>query len=88
MRVAIVWTILRREWLEILRNRLLMSTILVPPVLLTIAPIILAGALGNRALPPELAAAGPRAAAGMGLVHGGASSLAPSRSSSSSCSSS
>ena len=56
MRVSIVWTILRREWLEILRNRLLMSTILVPPVLLTIAPIILAGALGNRALPPELAA--------------------------------
>ena len=55
MRASIVWTILRREWMEILRNRLLMSTILVPPILLTIAPIILAGAVGNRALPPELA---------------------------------
>jgi ABC-2 type transport system permease protein len=55
MRAAIVWTILRREWMETLRNRLLLSTILVPPVLLTVAPIILAGAVGDRALPPELA---------------------------------
>ena len=55
MRASIVWTILRREWMEILRNRLLLSTILVPPILLTVAPIILAGAVGNRALPPELA---------------------------------
>ncbi len=55
MRLAIVWTILRREWTETLRNRLLLSTIVVPPVLLTIAPIILAGAIGDRALPAELA---------------------------------
>ena len=86
MRASIVWTILRREWMEILRNRLLMSTILVPPILLTVAPIILAGAVGNRALPPELAArsstrsrSGPRSRR--------PSSPAPSRSSSSSCSS-
>jgi ABC-2 type transport system permease protein len=55
MRASVVWTILRREWMETLRNRLLLSTILVPPVLLTVAPIILAGAVGERALPADLA---------------------------------
>jgi len=54
MRATIVWTILRREWMETLRNRLLLATILVPPVLLTVAPIILAGAVGQRALPADL----------------------------------
>jgi ABC-2 type transport system permease protein len=47
--------VLRREWAETIRNRLLMSTILIPPVVLTIAPLALAGVVGNRALPPELA---------------------------------
>jgi ABC-2 type transport system permease protein len=56
MRATIVWTILRREWMETLRNRLLLATILVPPVLLTVAPIILAGAVGERALPADLVA--------------------------------
>ena len=56
MRAGIVWTILRREWMETLRNRLLLATILVPPVLLTVAPIVLAAAVGERTLPPELAA--------------------------------
>jgi ABC-2 type transport system permease protein len=55
MRAWIVATILRREWAETVRNRLLMSTILVPPMILTIAPLALAGAVGDRALPPELA---------------------------------
>ena len=55
MRARIVSTILRREWSETIRNRLLMSTILIPPVILTIAPLALAGLVGNRALPPELA---------------------------------
>jgi ABC-2 type transport system permease protein len=55
MRADILWTILRREWYETFRNRLLMATILIPPVLLTVAPIILAGAVGDRALPPSLA---------------------------------
>ena len=55
MRARIVWTILRREWMETLRNRLLLATILVPPVLLTVAPIILAGAVGERTLPADLA---------------------------------
>ena len=56
MRLATVSTVLQREWYETVRNRLLMSTILVPPILLTIAPIILAGAVGDSTLPPELAA--------------------------------
>ena len=57
MRRRIVWTILRREWTEMVRNRLLVSTILVPPLVLTIAPIILGGVVNERALPPELEAA-------------------------------
>lgn len=56
MRPGIVWTILRREWIETVRNRLLLSTILIPPMVLTIAPIVLAAAVDERALPPELAA--------------------------------
>jgi ABC-2 type transport system permease protein len=56
MRGSIIWTVLRREWSETVRNRLLMSTILLPPILLTVVPILLAGVVGERALPPELAA--------------------------------
>jgi ABC-2 type transport system permease protein len=56
MRAHIVWTVLRREWTETLRNRLLVSTIVVPPVVLTIAPILLGAFVDERALPPELAA--------------------------------
>ena len=55
MRPAIVWTVLRREWYETIRNRLLMSTIILPPILLTVAPIVLASAVGAEQLPPELA---------------------------------
>ncbi len=55
MRRRIVWTVLRREWIETLRNRLLVSTIVVPPIVLTVAPIVLAAAVGARQLPPELA---------------------------------
>jgi ABC-2 type transport system permease protein len=56
MRATIVWTILRREWSETVRNRLLMGTILVPPIVLTIAPIALAGFVGSRSLPTAFAA--------------------------------
>ena len=55
MRFGIVTTVLRREWAETVRNRLLMSTILIPPMVLTIAPLVLAGVVGDRALPPQLA---------------------------------
>jgi ABC-2 type transport system permease protein len=54
MRRDILWTVLQRESYETVRNRLLMATILIPPILLTVAPIVLAGAVGERALPPEL----------------------------------
>ena len=57
MRRRIIATILRREFAETVRNRLLMSTILLPPILLTVAPLLLAGAIGERSLPPDLAAA-------------------------------
>jgi ABC-2 type transport system permease protein len=56
MRASIVWTILRREWMEMRGNRLLLLTIVVPPVALTVTPIVLAAAVGERALPPDLAA--------------------------------
>ena len=57
MRAGIIWTILRREFIETLRNRLLVSTIIIPPVILTVAPILLGSAIGERELPPELTAA-------------------------------
>lgn len=56
MRPAIVGTILRREWAETVRNRLLMATILVPPVILTVAPIAVGGLVSDRALPADFAA--------------------------------
>ena len=55
MRRSIVWTILRREWAETIRNRLLMGTILVPPVILTVAPIAVGGLVGDRSLPADFA---------------------------------
>jgi ABC-2 type transport system permease protein len=55
MRRAILATILSREWAEISRNRLLMATILVPPMILTVAPIGVAGLVGERALPADFA---------------------------------
>lgn len=55
MRASILRTILSREWAETVRNRLLMATILVPPMILTVAPIALSGAVGERALPAEFA---------------------------------
>jgi ABC-2 type transport system permease protein len=56
MRAGIVWTVVRREATEIVRNRLLLATILIPPLLLTVGPIALAAIIDERALPPELAA--------------------------------
>jgi ABC-2 type transport system permease protein len=54
MRSLIIETVLEREWAETVRNRLLMSTILIPPVILTIAPLALAGLIGQRSLPAAL----------------------------------
>ena len=56
MRFAIVATILRREWAETVRNRLLMATILLPPVILTVAPIVVGGLVTDRTLPADFTA--------------------------------
>jgi ABC-2 type transport system permease protein len=56
MRGSIVATILRREWAETIRNRLLMATILLPPVLLTVAPIGVSGLVSDQTLPADFAA--------------------------------
>jgi len=56
MRRSIVGTILRREWAETVRNRLLMATILVPPILLTVAPIAVGGLVSDRSLPADFVA--------------------------------
>lgn len=55
MRAAMVWTILRREISEIVGNRFLVGSILLPPILLTVAPIALAATVGDTSLPQELA---------------------------------
>ncbi len=54
MRATMVWTVLRREWFETIRNRLLLASIILPPILLTVAPLILAGAVGSEELPREI----------------------------------
>ena len=63
MRCHIVWTVLRREWIETVRNRLLMSTILIPPLVLTIAPISSRRPSATRrcrpSLPPRSSPSGP-----------------------------
>lgn len=56
MRPAIVATVLGRELAEIVRNRLLMLSIVVPPVALTVAPLILGALVRSEPLPPELVA--------------------------------
>ena len=55
MRALIVAAILRREWTETLRNRELVLTILIPPIILTIAPVGLAGLVGDNQLPADFA---------------------------------
>jgi ABC-2 type transport system permease protein len=57
MRRRIIVTVLRREFAETIRNRLLLATILLPPLFLTVAPLLLGGAIGARTLPPDLAKA-------------------------------
>jgi ABC-2 type transport system permease protein len=54
MRFAMVLTILRREWAELLRNPLLLATIVGPPIVLTIAPLAVGGFVRGEPLPAEL----------------------------------
>jgi ABC-2 type transport system permease protein len=56
MRVDIVRAVVGREFAELIRNRLLLFTIIVPPVILTIAPLIVGTLVqgGERPLPDSL----------------------------------
>lgn len=56
MRPDIVRAVVGREFAELIRNRLLLLTIIVPPVVLTIAPLIVGTFVqgGERALPDSL----------------------------------
>lgn len=54
MRLRMVLTVLRREWLELLHNPLLLATVIVPPIVLTLAPIAVGGLVRGEPLPAEL----------------------------------
>jgi ABC-2 type transport system permease protein len=54
-RPDIVAAVVTRDWQETLRNRLLLATILVPPVVLTIVPLIVGGVTTGLPLPAAVA---------------------------------
>lgn len=56
IRPSIVATIVRRELLEIVRNRTLLAVIVVPPIIVVALPIIFAAAGGSKGLPGEVMA--------------------------------
>jgi ABC-2 type transport system permease protein len=51
----IVAAVVRREAREVLRNRVLLAAIAVPPVILTVLPLVI-GIAGGRTLPPDVVA--------------------------------
>ena len=55
MRRDIVAAIIGRDWEETLRNRLLLATILIPPVVLTIVPLIAGSLIQGQPLPDVIA---------------------------------
>ncbi|HEX7474241.1 MAG TPA: hypothetical protein VF323_14245, partial [Candidatus Limnocylindrales bacterium] len=55
MRRDIIAAIVGRDWEETLRNRLLLATILIPPVVLTIVPLIAGSLIEGRPLPDSIA---------------------------------
>jgi ABC-2 type transport system permease protein len=57
MRFPILTTIIGREWRELVRNRLLLSSVLLPPVILAVLPIILVKFAGNAPIIPAGAVA-------------------------------
>ena len=54
MRRDILLAVLERELREVLHNRFLVLGLVVPPVVLVVAPILLGTLLPNDAIPPEL----------------------------------
>ena len=57
MRIAWVVAVLEREIAELLRNRLLLLSILGPPLVIVIGPVILGKVVAGRPLPAGLVAA-------------------------------
>ena len=57
MRGSMLRTIVAREWLEIMRNRLLLFSILIPPIILSILPVVLLRFVGDARNLPEAAIA-------------------------------
>jgi ABC-2 type transport system permease protein len=55
VRRDIISAIVGRDWEETLRNRLLLATILIPPVVLTIVPLIAGSLIEGRPLPDSIA---------------------------------
>ena len=55
MRFDIVRAVVGRDWEETLRNRLLLLTIVIPPVALTIVPLVVGSVIGSRPLPDVIA---------------------------------
>jgi ABC-2 type transport system permease protein len=55
MRRDILAAIIGRDWEETMRNRLLLATILIPPVVLTIVPLIAGSLIQDRQLPGSIA---------------------------------
>jgi ABC-2 type transport system permease protein len=57
MRSDVVAAVIGREFEEILRNRLLLASILIPPVVLVIAPLAAGSLVQSQPLPGDIAAA-------------------------------
>jgi ABC-2 type transport system permease protein len=47
MRLPIVWAVIVREWRELVRNRLLLFSVLLPPIILAVLPIVLVKVAGD-----------------------------------------
>ncbi len=54
MRIPMILTILRREWAELLRNPLLLATIVGPPIVLTVAPLAVGVLVRGEPMPADL----------------------------------
>lgn len=57
MRPALVWAIVRREVRELVRNRWLLASIVVPPLAIVALPLAMGVLMPDEPLPPELLAA-------------------------------
>lgn len=47
------WIVFRKEWFEILKNKLIVYTILIPPLLLAVIPLVMMGMMKNEPVSQE-----------------------------------